>query len=532
MGIFDWYSRLLGGQPQPEDQGQGLMVQPNRQTGAWEPYQPAQQHAAALDQLYKMAGGEAFGDAYSSYQHGDYLPALGQAAVGATQAAALAVPSFRAGGAAARAAAPLAREAGAAFPGLLADEAGALRLTPAMRKRSEITLGTPLPEVEPLAAEDAAVYGTYGRNSPPPARRSAPPSETPLYPQYAEQYPETTVPEVKWDKKKEDWYLAKRLTPEAREFQRERQRIADDMAANGYTPYFDPAQRYHVDPQNYPANTDTTAIIPKGQATIDKHMATIGSDESRARLQEAYKLGSEMPNTGHWYAMGQMEQKFIDALGEDEGRKAFRDKFATSMAATTGGADPTSNLLMAQYGNYLRANNLPYPEHGYEMPFPVGGRFAGSNMAMHQKMFDEGGFSSLGALNPKRHNFALDFLGHPEAATMDEQMTSGMTPGKQMPPAGTYGLYERTLAEEAAKAGVDPRFFQETAWGGFKRMKDPTYTSGKPMIEEVNDMIERTHRLTGMPRDEIFRRGFIEGKIPMYGLLGGVSLEGADQYSR
>ena len=41
----------------------------------------------------------------------------------------------------------------------------------------------------------------------------------------------------------------------------------------------------------------------------------------------------------------------------------------------------------------------------------------------------------------------------------------------------------------------------------------------------VNDAIERTRRLTGMPRDEIVRRGLVRGEIPIYG-LGGLALGG------
>jgi len=46
----------------------------------------------------------------------------------------------------------------------------------------------------------------------------------------------------------------------------------------------------------------------------------------------------------------------------------------------------------------------------------------------------------------------------------------------------------------------------------------------------VNDAIERTHRLTGMPRDEIVRRGIVRDEIPIYG-LGGLAVMGgpADQ---
>jgi hypothetical protein len=55
-------------------------------------------------------------------------------------------------------------------------------------------------------------------------------------------------------------------------------------------------------------------------------------------------------------------------------------------------------------------------------------------------------------------------------------------------------------------------------------MKDPSYTKGQPFIQTVNESIERTHRLTGMPRDEIVRRGIIKGEIPIYGLAGGLGM--------
>jgi hypothetical protein len=40
------------------------------------------------------------------------------------------------------------------------------------------------------------------------------------------------------------------------------------------------------------------------------------------------------------------------------------------------------------------------------------------------------------------------------------------------------------------------------------------------IIQHVIDMIETTHRLTGMPREEIVRRGLIRKEISMCGLGG------------
>jgi hypothetical protein len=357
------------------------------------------------------------------------------------------------------------------------------------------------------------VQARVGRNGGPPLEAK--------YARYAEQYPETLPGAPAIDKNTGKAYLEKVLSPEALAFQKDRAKVMKDMKG-GYDPFFNPDERFYADASHYPPNQNTLDIVPKKQATIDKDMASIGSDEARARLSAAYERGAQMPNTADWYAMGQLEKAFIDELGPDAGRKAFQDRFATSMAATTGGADPTSNLLMAQYGNYLRENNLPYPTAAHEMPFPIGGRYATGNMEQHQKIFDAGGWNALGhdGANPKRHNFAQNFTGNRNVATMDEQITSGMTPGINMPPTGKYGLYEKVLGDAAREAGVPPANFQDVAWAGFKNQKEPKYTAGQPMISVVNEAIERTHRLTGMPKDEIVRRALVRGEIPLYSQAG------------
>jgi len=369
---------------------------------------------------------------------------------------------------------------------------------------------------------DANPRATIGGNMPPPEAK---------FPQYAEQYPPVGPPAPAFDPEKQKAYFEKAATPETTAFLKEREKISKAMAKNGYTPMFDPAQRYHVDPSNYPANTDTLGIVPAKQETIDKHMEKIGSEASRERLRAAYERGTTIPNADNWYAMGQLEKAFVDELGPEEGRKQFQNRIATSMAATTGGADPRTNWLMAAYGNYLRTNNMPLPEASHQYPYPIGGRFAGSNMAMFDKLYNEGGWPALGEDNPKRHNFSQNFTGNKNVATMDEQMTSGMTPGVTVPPPGHYGMYEAVLADEAARMGVSPQEYQAVAWSGFKNMKDPKYTRGKPFIETINDSIERTSRLTGMSPQDVLSRGVIRGEIPLYALLGSVGAGAAAKQS-
>jgi hypothetical protein len=353
------------------------------------------------------------------------------------------------------------------------------------------------------------------------AEKAAPKPDAP-FARYAEEYPPVGPPEQRIDPKSGKPYLGKAETPEAAEFMKARAKIVKDMQTRGYTPYYDPAKRFHADPSKYPARTvETLQELPAKPETLAKHLENIGAPETRQRLQEAYRKGTKLGDSKDWYAMGQLEADFIKTLGAKKGREAFLDRFGTSMAATTGGADPTSNLLMSSYGNYLRAHYMPYPKAAYEMPSPIGGRYVTGNMTMHHKMLSEGGYAGIGASNPKRHNFARNFIGDLNAATIDEQMTAGMVPGMTKPPPGQYGIYERVLGEEAKKLGIKPANFQDVAWIGFKG------TQGKSMISHVNDAIERTHRLTGMPRKEIVERALIKGEIPLYGLGGMIMLEAA-----
>ena len=47
------------------------------------------------------------------------------------------------------------------------------------------------------------------------------------------------------------------------------------------------------------------------------------------------------------------------------------------------------------------------------------------------------------------------------------------------------------------------------------------------MIRTVNDPVERMHRLTGMPRSEIGRRGIVRKEIPVYSAAGAIGARSA-----
>jgi hypothetical protein len=351
------------------------------------------------------------------------------------------------------------------------------------------------------------------------------------YPQYAEQYPPTAPPALKKDPKTGKEFLGKVASPEAEQFMKSREAISEEMK-QGYEPYYDPAKRFLVDPSKYPGrNVDTLTIQPARQKTIDQYLKEIDAPITRERLRAAFERGKELGNANDWYFMGQLEKDFVNELGAKEGRKAFLNRFASGMAATTSGNNPTTNLLMSHYLNYLEQRGLPMPTAGHQLPSPVGGRYGMSNVEDYMRMREAGGYAGFGADQPKMHNFARSFIGDLDRAVMDDQMAKGMVGHAADPNFAdrarkqAFGLLEAPLHAEAAAAGVRPGAYQDVAWAGFKN--EP----GKPMISHINDAIERTHRLTGMPRDEIVRRGLIRNEIPLYGFsapipsMGGATAE-------
>ena len=366
----------------------------------------------------------------------------------------------------------------------------------------------------PVAPDDALTVGAKmpKAKGPPPVGK---------WSKFAEQYPPVPPPVEKFDPKGNKGagkhFLAKGSTPENKQFMKDRLAIQHDMKANGYEPFFDPAQRYDVDPGNYPAPHETLTQNRAKTAKVQQQYDAETMDPAvLERLDRAYQAGQGM-DMENWYAMGQLENEFIKEFGEEAGRRLFKERFAGSMAATTGGADPQNNLLMAHYGNYLQQKGQSRAVRSYEMPNPIGGRYASGNMKIHDEIGDAG-FDIPGSTSPKRYNFQQNYLGHTDRATIDEQMMGLIDPqGKygEAPPNDMYGHFEQPVHVLAEKYGVSPRTFQEVAWGGGKRLKDPSFEGG-PMIQTVNDAIERTHRLTGMPREEIVRRGLLRAEIPLF----------------
>lgn len=336
-------------------------------------------------------------------------------------------------------------------------------------------------------------------------------------------YPEVAPGVLTTDPKNGKEYLAKQLSPEAEELAKSRDLISKGVKSGNYTPFFDPTKRFDVDYSKYPQLEDTKSIRKIRPEVVQKYEDMARDPSKLEQIAAAYARGDKQSDlSANWYHMGQLEDAFISELGPRAGRTAFKDRFADPMAATTGGADPTSNLLMANYGNYLKTHGLEFPQAAHEMPYPIGGRYATGNMEQYRKMLTGPEASGVTPANPKRYNFSGNFLGDPSRVTMDEQMMSPWGIGS--PPGGSYGHFEGAVHDLARNSlGIDPRLLQEVAWAGLKDAQSKNGYVAKPMISHVNDAIERTRRLTGMSPEETVRRSFILGDAPTYAEGGSVA---------
>jgi len=327
-------------------------------------------------------------------------------------------------------------------------------------------------------------------------------------------YPQTGPGSLNFSNpKKPEGFLQKELTTEELALQRARNTAQRDIIAGKYDPYFAVEDRYFANPELYNLQGNTLVdAMPAKQATIDQYAERFDTPQIRDNIRQAYERGLS-PTSQNWYAMGQLQDEFIRELGPVEGPKMFKERFADAMAATTGGADPTANLLMSAYVNNRKAQGLSLPTGSTNYPHPIGGRYLAGNMAMADKIImNETPLTASG--QPKRFNFSANFLGDMNRATIDEQMSQLYETGLTAPPGASYGVMERVLGDVGREFGVLPGNVQDVAWAGAKG------TQGKPMIQHINEAIERTARVTNKTPREVLVDSIINARSPLYGAAG------------
>lgn len=333
-------------------------------------------------------------------------------------------------------------------------------------------------------------------------------------------YPQTGPGQLNFsNKKKPEGFMEKVLTAEEKALQKARNLAQKDIIFGRYDPYFAVEDRYFANPELYNLQGNTLVdALPATQKTIDQYAARFDTPQIRDNIRQAYERGLS-PSSQNWYAMGQLQDEFIRELGPIEGPRMFKERFADGMAATTGGADPTANLLMAAYVNNRKAQGLPLPKGSVNYPHPIGGRYLSGNMAMADKVIMNE-IPLTATDQSKRFNFSANFLGDMNRATIDEQMSQLYETGLTAPPGASYGVMERVLGDVGREIGVLPGNMQDVAWAGAKG------TQGKPMIQHINEAIERTARVTNKTPREVLVDSIINARSPLYG-AGGAAVLGS-----
>jgi hypothetical protein len=335
-------------------------------------------------------------------------------------------------------------------------------------------------------------------------------------------YPDPGPPVIKTDPKKGTTYEGKGITDLGKRATKARALIQKDIDAGNYTPYYNLLERDYADPSSYglPDVSPTRLNVPKKAETYAKHQAIVQDPEVSARLLAAEAKGAAMPNAGKWYGMKQWQDDYIKDYGREEGLRRFDEDFATPMAATTGGSSPRQNLVNTGYVNLQRERGLPVEEESKRMPtFVGGGKIGGASNMQAANKYSVRGEPIDPKGNPKRFDFRARFLGKTKTYNViDDQVMQGFKPGGPGSPEW-YGMNTMEIDRLSDIANRMPEEAQENIWYGLKSEKDPSITSQQPMMQDVNEAIERTSRITGYTPDQVAKL-IRARKIPIYSVAG------------
>lgn len=357
-------------------------------------------------------------------------------------------------------------------------------------------------------------------------RRSVP--EVGKYSKYAENYPPVDAP-LLYDKvtgrqlqvssqadadalvAEGKAFRRKNLPPETQEFAEARRAVERDMKKNGYPPFFNPAERADVDPRNYPGWKDVIAETwPKRPETREKFQNLYVTEDAKRRLIDAHRQGVSDPNSAGILFLKQVEDEYVKLFGPEQGRHLFRTHTAGAIAAASAGLSPKQNALMAHFLIREHMAGRPLPRNVYEMPYPIGGQFPASNSQSVQRFLETGEF---GSRSPKQHEYYYGMLGEPNVRIIDSRASGAILPGMRAP--AYYAPAAEVMSAAQKEIGApDARTFVDAVWHGRGK---PGHDDG-PLINTLNGVVERTHRLTGIPREQVFKEGWLLKKLPLYGV--------------
>lgn len=335
----------------------------------------------------------------------------------------------------------------------------------------------------------------------------------------AADYPENLPPvETPRTGGKEGTYPAKQLSPEGEALQREKARVNKIIATGDYPKVFDTEKRFYADPSRYEREGNTlTDAVAKKEETLDKWRAMFDTRDIHNFALKLYDKAKDNPLAHKWYAMGQLEKAYTDTHGMELGSALFRKRLAEAMAATTTGQAPDPNFLMAHYMNYLDQKKLPVPTESWQLPYPIGGDKAMTNVRNYDKMILQGG-GLQASEHPKGFNFSGNLMGYPDPMTLDTRITGKLLDRfsedpLKAPPKGSYGVAEAALGKAAAKRDPRKENFQGVVWSALGE--------SEPMIETINKIVARNAMLMRKKPEDILIQHLLKAQGPLYGAAGG-----------
>lgn len=332
--------------------------------------------------------------------------------------------------------------------------------------------------------------------------------------EWARDYPKPGQPIQMVDPKTGKEYLTQAPTEDSEILRLARKLAKEDIEKGRYDPVFAVEERYYANPKlvEPPKGSTIELAVPKTKEKLEELTSLYSDPNLRSRMLKAHDEAIRDPSKTHWYAMGQLQDRFIEQFGPVEGPKQFKRYFSDAMASTTANATPDQNLLMAHYGNFVtKKTGKPAPTSALEIPYPIGSPYTGPSMDRYNRVVHLGGGLDPVA-QPKGHNFSWNLSGDLDRGTIDRQMLKEYFPGllkTEAPRPGHYGPIEGAVARAAALRKQPLAEFQGLLWQAPRE-------KGKPMIETVNEAIARTSAVTGLSPEQVVTEGLVKRLIPLY----------------